>query len=77
MLLKADVPVLNNKDNQEVHNDHGKYSIIDFYLARCRSLEIRGFVANKLMFLDIGKPETLAEAERFIQALQAGPSAQL
>ncbi|WP_036787877.1 nucleotidyltransferase family protein [Phocaeicola abscessus] len=55
----------------------GKYSIIDFYLARCRSLEIRGFVANKLMFLDIGKPETLAEAERFIQALQAGPSAQL
>lgn len=43
-----------------------KFSVIDFYLAACRSIDICGYSEEGLRLIDIGKPETLAEAERFI-----------
>lgn len=43
-----------------------KFSIIDFYLSACQSTTISGYVENDLQLIDIGKPETLAQAEHFI-----------
>lgn len=43
-----------------------KFSIIDFYLWACRHTDIKGYVKEDLQLIDIGKPETLAEAELFI-----------
>lgn len=43
-----------------------QFSIIDFYLSACRSIDICGYAEEGLQLIDIGKPETLAEAERFI-----------
>lgn len=44
----------------------GKFSITDFYVNLCSHIPIRGYVANQLQVIDIGKPETLKEAEKFI-----------
>lgn len=43
----------------------GKFSIIQFYLSICAKTDIRAYVAENLHLLDIGKPETLKEAEGF------------
>ena len=42
----------------------GKFSIIPFYLSVCHRCRIQGYPVSGLRWLDIGKPETLAEAER-------------
>ncbi|MGN0232489.1 MAG: NDP-sugar synthase [Muribaculaceae bacterium] len=47
----------------------GKFSIIDFYLNNCNRLDIRGYAANNLKIIDIGKPDTLHDAETFLQNL--------
>lgn len=44
----------------------GKFSIIQFYLSICAKTDIRAYVAENLRLLDIGKPETLKEAEGFL-----------
>ena len=46
----------------------GKFSIIQFYLSICARTDIHAFPSSNLRLLDIGKPETLAEAERFLHA---------
>lgn len=46
----------------------GKFSIIQFYLSVCARTDIHAFPSSNLRLLDIGKPETLAEAERFLHA---------
>lgn len=43
-----------------------KFSVIDFYLSACRQTTVCGYIKNDLKLIDIGKPETLAEAEQFI-----------
>lgn len=40
-----------------------KFSVIDFYIDACRHCEIKGTVTAGLEIIDIGKPETLKEAE--------------
>ncbi|MDR0658078.1 MAG: nucleotidyltransferase family protein [Mediterranea sp.] len=45
----------------------GKFSIIDFYLAICAKTTIRAYLPDNLQLLDIGKPETLAEAEEWLR----------
>ncbi len=47
----------------------GRFSIIDYYLSVCDEEEIRAFIATDLKILDIGKPETLKEAELFLKEL--------
>ena len=42
----------------------GKFSIMDFYLATCQQINYSGYLAEKLQLIDIGKPETLVEAEK-------------
>lgn len=47
----------------------GKFSIMDFYLQNCHKAMIEGYIDGNLRLMDIGKPETLAQAERFINTM--------
>ena len=46
-----------------------KFPIIDFYLSLAGKMKVRGVVDNSLQLMDVGKQETLAEAEAFVSAL--------
>lgn len=48
-----------------------KFGIIDFYLKVCDKVLIKGFNKPDLRLLDVGKLDTLAEAEEFIKAFYA------
>ena len=45
----------------------GKFPIMDFYLQTCQESKLGGYVKEDLQLIDIGKPETLAQAEEFIR----------
>ncbi len=47
-----------------------KFSIIDFYLKNCREATLKGYTDNNLRLIDIGKPETLAQAEKFVNTMK-------
>lgn len=46
-----------------------KFPIIDFYLRNCRRVRIEGYLKDDLLLMDVGKQETLAEAEKFLDKL--------
>lgn len=46
-----------------------RFPIIDFYLHHCHETDIRCVVKNDLRLLDVGKLDTLTEAEQFINTL--------
>ena len=46
-----------------------RFPIIDFYLSICHRSRIVGLVKNDLQLMDVGKIETLDQAEKFIQSL--------
>lgn len=43
-----------------------KFPIMDFYLKHCDKVRIEGYVKEDLMLMDVGKQETLREAEEFL-----------
>ena len=43
-----------------------RFSIIDFYLQTCATHRIEGFAKDDLLLMDIGKLDTLAQAEEFL-----------
>ncbi len=43
-----------------------KFPIMDFYLRHCDKVRIEGYVKNDLLLMDVGKQETLKEAEEFL-----------
>ncbi len=43
-----------------------KFPIMDFYLKHCDKVRIEGYVKNDLLLMDVGKQETLREAEQFL-----------
>lgn len=45
----------------------GKFSIIDFYLSACAGQTIRGVEVPRMKMLDVGKADSLREAEKFLQ----------
>lgn len=45
-----------------------KFAIMDFYLAMCKRIPIRGIVKPDLQLMDVGKLDTLHDAEKFIEA---------
>ena len=47
-----------------------RFSIIDFYLHVCQRQPIYGHVQPDLRLLDVGKPESLQQAEAFLQSQQ-------
>ena len=46
-----------------------KFPIMDFYLRHCDKVRIEGYVKNDLKLMDVGKQETLKEAEAFLEKL--------
>ena len=44
-----------------------RFSIIDFYLSVCHRSHIVGLVKDDLRLLDVGKLDTLEQAEQFLQ----------
>ena len=44
-----------------------RFGIIDFYLSLCQKEKIKGIVKNDLRLLDVGKLESLTEAEKFVR----------
>ena len=47
-----------------------KFPIMDFYLKHCDKVRIEGYVKNDLRLMDVGKQETLKEAEEFLKELK-------
>ena len=47
-----------------------RFGIIDFYLKACASHNIIGYVKDDLKLMDIGKLDTLAQAEEFLKELE-------
>ena len=46
-----------------------KFPIMDFYLRICRRVPIKGYLKTNLKLMDVGKLNTLHEAERFVEEL--------
>ncbi len=46
-----------------------KFGIIDFYLQHCASQPIYGYIQDDLRILDVGKPETLRQAQDFLHTI--------
>ena len=46
-----------------------RFSIIDFYLSVCHRSRIVGCVKDNLRLLDVGKHDSLTEAEQFLITL--------
>ena len=46
-----------------------RFGIIDFYLKACATHNIKGYVKDDLKLVDIGKLDTLAQAEEFLEEL--------
>jgi NDP-sugar pyrophosphorylase family protein len=44
----------------------GRFSVIDFYLAVCRELPIHAYTPDNLRWLDVGKPDALQKAAKFL-----------
>lgn len=47
-----------------------RFGIIDFYLKECATHNIKGYAKDNLMLMDIGKLDTLAQAEDFVLKIQ-------
>ena len=46
-----------------------RFPIMDFYLKACADHLIRGYEATDLRLLDVGKLDTLQEAEKFLDII--------
>lgn len=53
-----------------------KFSIIDFYLSVCASHKILAYPAPDLRLMDVGKLDTLAAADAFIQSVECAAASQ-
>ncbi len=47
----------------------GRFPIMDFYIQECKNYPIYGVMARDLKLVDVGKLDTLAQAEEFLQEL--------
>ena len=52
-----------------MEDEPDKFPIMDFYLRHCDKVRIEGYVKNDLKLMDVGKQETLKEAEAFLEKL--------
>ena len=84
--VKSPYPGLNPKDYQMyafsgihmvapslfplMEEEPDKFPIMDFYLKHCDKVRIEGYVKNDLKLMDVGKQETLKEAEAFLKELK-------
>lgn len=49
-----------------MHSWPDKFSIIDFYLSVCKDAVIKGVVKSDLRLIDVGKLDTIVQAENFL-----------
>ena len=47
-----------------------KFPILDFYLRNCKKIPIQGVVKDNLQLMDVGKLDTLHDADAFLQRLK-------
>lgn len=66
LLAFAGIHVINTDILRYMKSFPDKFSIIDFYLSMCSQLDIRGVVQPELRLMDVGKIDTLSQAEEFV-----------
>lgn len=52
-----------------------KFGIMDFYLKVCDKVKIKGIVKDNLKIMDVGKLDTLSDAEEFLACCDTGRNA--
>lgn len=55
---------------QRMNNYPARFPIVDFYLKECAMACIKAYAMNNLMLMDVGKQETLHDAEHFLHRLE-------
>jgi NDP-sugar pyrophosphorylase family protein len=62
----AGIHVISPEVFNYMNNWEGKFSIIDFYLSIADKVKIQGYSPNELNMIDVGKLDSLNEAELFL-----------
>jgi len=72
-LAFAGIHIMSDKifDAFEALGFSGKFPIVDFYLKACKDYPIHGVVAENLTLVDVGKIDTLAEAEKVVSEIES------
>ena len=70
MLAFAGIHSFSPKLFPQMNDFPDKFSIMDFYLSVCHKTTIKGIVADGLKLLDVGKVDSLAAAEKFIEEIE-------
>ena len=70
MYAFADIHVLSPRLLTAMHDWPDKFGIIDFYLKSCATHNIVGYAKDDLKLMDIGKLDTIAQAEDFLKMLR-------
>lgn len=66
LLAFSGIHVINQSLLEDMQTWPDRFPIIDFYLDRCMERNIRGVVQSDLRLLDVGKLDTLSNAEDFL-----------
>lgn len=69
MYAFSGIHVLSPRMFGEMNSWPDKFGIIDFYLKECATHNIKGYVKTDIKLMDIGKLDTLAQAEHFLSTL--------
>lgn len=71
MYAFAGIHVLSPRLFEAMNDFPDKFGIIDFYLKACATHNIIGYVKTDLKLMDIGKLDTLAQADSFLSELES------
>ncbi len=66
LLAFSGIHVIGKRLIDDMQSWPDRFPIIDFYLDRCLSRNIRGYMKSDLRLLDVGKLDTLEQAENFL-----------
>ena len=66
-LAFSGIHVLNPSILKAINEFPDKFSVIDFYLSLCNHKPINAFIPSESRMIDVGKPESLKEANNFLQ----------
>lgn len=66
LLAFSGIHVIGKRLIDDMQSWPDRFPIIDFYLDRCLSRNIRGYMKSDLRLLDVGKLDTLEQAETFL-----------
>ncbi len=72
MFAFAGIHVISPSMLQLMKDFPDKFGIIDFYLSVCAKADIRGWLKDDLRLMDVGKLDTLQQADDFVSGLEKG-----